>query len=448
MIKKRISDFQNTIRKIVTFIGVDIWRMSLKDLSLGKTFLITQLRILILTMRGVKEDKVMLRAPALTFYSIFSIVPAVALAFSIARGFGLEVYVERQLQAALTGREEVLQWIMELTETFLFQIDGGALAISGLAILLYTISMLLVNMEKSFNEIWQVSKGRPVPRKITDYFAMMFIAPLFIVMAGALTVQLHTQAQELNSVILNPLLLILIRILPYILIWSVFTLLYIVMPNTGVQFTAALFAGIIAGTIFQIVQWAYITFQIGATAYSAIYGSFAALPLLLLWMQASWIIVLFGAELSFAYHNVGNYEFEAEAKNISHLNKKILSLYILQLLINNFQKGEKPFTPEQVSKTLQIPNSLVRKILNDLEEIHLVSATREGRSMKSAYQPAIDIHAISISMAVERLDRKGKDILIAKPSPSLDTLRETMYHFYSLVEQSDKNKLLKDLRDT
>lgn len=205
MVKKRVTEFQNWFNKVVHFLSVDIWRVSFKDLSLGKTLLIKQLRILILAFRGTREDKVLLRAPALTFYSIFSIIPAVALAFGIAKGFGLEMYVEQQLQIALAGREEVLSWLMELTETFLRQFDGGTLAVVGLIILLYTITMLLVNMEKSFNEIWQVSKGRPWTRKFTDYFAMMFIAPLFFIMAGVATVYLNTQIHEVSGAILNPL---------------------------------------------------------------------------------------------------------------------------------------------------------------------------------------------------------------------------------------------------
>ena len=445
MVKKRVTEFQNWFNKVVHFLSVDIWRVSFKDLSLGKTLLIKQLRILILAFRGTREDKVLLRAPALTFYSIFSIIPAVALAFGIAQGFGLEMYVEQQLQIALAGREEVLSWLMELTETFLRQFDGGTLAVVGLIILLYTITMLLVNMEKSFNEIWQVSKGRPWTRKFTDYFAMMFIAPLFFIMAGVATVYLNTQIHEVSGAILNPLLLILVRILPYILIWTVLTLLYIVMPNTNVQFSSALIAGIISGTIFQFVQWAYITFQIGATTYNTLYGSFAALPLLLLWMQVSWIVVLFGAELSYAYHNVDKYEFEAETKNISPFNKKILSLYVLKLLVKNFQKGEAPLTPEEVSKTLQIPNSLVRSILNNLEVVGLVSETRTDHTKKSAYQPAIDIHTISIKMVLERLDKQGMDVLIAKSSPALDAIKNTLQEFYTLLEQSERNKLLKDL---
>lgn len=443
--KKYFLELLKALDDVAHFLRVDIWRMPIKELSPAKHFLITQLRVLILALRGVREDKLLLRAPALTFYSLLSIVPIAALAFAIAQGFGLEIYLERQLDAALIGREEVFHWLMELTETFLAGIDGGTVAALGIIILLYTITMLLTNIEKSFNEIWQVSKGRPWSRKFSDYFAMMFVAPLFFIMSGVATVYLNTQLEEVSSVILNPLLLLIVRLIPYILIWTLFTILYIVMPNTNVNFTSALIAGVVAGTIFQLIQWGYVAFQIGAARFGTMYGSFAALPLLMIWMQASWIIVLFGAELSYANHNVASYEFESETRNISPFNKKILTLYILQLLITNFQKGENPSTPEQVSSVLQIPNSLVRNILNDLSSANLISETVTEHSKTSAYQPALDINTISIKMVLERLDHDGLDILIAKPSPTLDALQNTLQDFYDLLDRADQNKLLKDL---
>jgi len=443
--KKKISEIFRAIDRATHFVRVDIWRMPLKELSPRKTFLIKQLRIIILALRGVREDKVLLRAPALTFYSMFSVIPIVALAFGIAKGFGLEIYVERQLEAALTGREEVYHWLMELTKSFFQQTQGAAVAAVGLIILLYTVTMLLVNIEESFNQIWQVSRARSWSRRFSDYFSMMFLAPLFLIMASAITVFLNTQIQEYSGSLLNPILLFFVKIIPYVLVWTIFTLLYIIMPNTKVKFSSALIAGLIAGTLFQLVQWAYIAFQIGAARYGAIYGSFAALPLLLLWMQVSWIVVLFGAELCFANQHVDNYEFEAETKNISPFNKKILSLYILQLLITNFQKGEKPSTPDKISDVLLMPNSLVRNILNELHSVGLVSETDTAQSKERAYQPAVDIHTISIKTVIDRLEQRGMDILIAKPSPTLDKLKESLIRFFDMIERSEENKLLKDL---
>ncbi len=443
--KRSAENLIQLVKKIVQFVSIDIWRISSRDLSRGKSFLITQLRILILAMRGVRDDKILLRAPALTFYSLFSIVPAAALIFGIAQGFGLEHYVERQLESALTGREEVLHYLMELTDTLLQQFDGGALAAAGLLILLYAIAMLLSNMEKSFNEIWQVSKGRPLSRKFADYFAMIFITPLFFILAGSATVYLNTQVREIDIIILSPLLIMLVRILPYLLIWAIFTLLYMVMPNTNVHFKSALTAGIVSGTIFQIVQWAYINFQIGATTYSTIYGSFAALPLFLIWMQISWIVILFGAELSYANHNVENYEYEAVASDVSLYNKKVIALCMMHRIILNFKKGEQPLTPEEISKALQIPSNLVRQSLNDLESVRLVNATRTDKTKKSGYQPAIDINKISIKMVIEHLENRGMHTISPKDSPAVDAIKNSLEGFYDQIEKSNDNYLLKDL---
>ena len=443
--RKRLLAIIEAVQKAVQFLLVDIWRIPSKGLSPGRSFLITQLRILILAVRGVKEDKIMLRAPALTFYSLFSIVPVVALAFGIAQGFGLERYLVLQLQAALVGREEVFYWLMELTEGLLEEIHGGTLAVFGLITLIYTITMLLNNIEKSFNEIWQVKKGRPLSRKISDYFAMMFILPLFFILASVATVYLNTRAGDINGALLDPLLMLVVRIAPYLIIWALFTLLFMVMPNTRVRFRSALMAGIISGTAFQLAQWGYVTFQIGVARYGAMYGSFAALPLLMLWMHVSWLIVLFGAELSYANHNVESYEFETETRNISPFNKKILSLYVLQMLITNFKKKEGPATPAQVSHALQIPNILVRNILNELVEAALISEVRTGKDKESSYQPALDINLITIKMALESLEQKGSDTLIAKPTPTLESLKFALQDFYNLIEKSDHNKLLKDL---
>ncbi len=443
--KQKIRQTKVAIRKAMYFLRYEMWRIPLKDLSPRKTFLIKHLRILVLALRGFREDKVMLRAPALTYYSMFSIVPIVALAFGIAKGFGLEMYVERQLQTALAGRQEVYDWVMNITESFLQDARGGTMATVGLGILIYTITMLLINIEESFNQIWQVTKPRSWSRKFSDYFSMMFIAPLFLIAASAATVYLNTQVQEANGMILDPILVFIVNIIPYLLLWSVFTLLYMVMPNTNVKFSAALVAGIIAGTVFQLIQWGYIAFQIGAAKYGAIYGSFAALPLLLLWMQVSWMVVLLGAELSFAYQHVNNYEFESEIKNIRPYNRKILSLYVLRLLISNFMKGDKPLTPDEISGILHMPNSLTRSLLNELQEVRLVNETESRYSKASAYQPALDIHAISIKMVVERLDKKGMDVMIAKPSSTLDSLKKALAEFYKQIETSKENKLLKEL---
>ena len=438
------------VKQAIRFVEHDIWRIPLSELSPRKTFLIKQLRILILAIRGFMEDKVHVRASALTYYSLFGMVPIVGLAFGIAKGFGLENYLEAQLREAFSGREEILNWVLEFSQSMLQTASGGIVAGIGMVILLYTIMIILNFIEESFNEIWQVKKPRPWSRKFSDYFAMMFIAPLFFIMASATTVFLRTEAYNFVEGMvlgqyLSPAILFIGKLVPYVLVWVMFLILYMVMPNTNVKFKSALIAAIIAGTMFQVAQWYYIYFQVGVSRYNAIYGSFAALPLLMFFIRISWIIVLFGAEISYANQNVENYEFESETQRISPFNKKLLALYILQAMITNFIKGGKPLTPEKIALQLQIPNKLVRSILNDLNDVSLISETTTEHAKETGYLPTIDPNQISIKMVLDRLDRKGIDILIAKPSPELDKLKDILKGFSNRLEKASENVLLKEV---
>jgi membrane protein len=181
----------------------------------------------------------------------------------------------------------------------------------------------------------------------SDYLSLMLICPVLAILSSSLTVFVTTQVNlilEKFSIlgVFSPVVFLFLKILPYCLLWSLFTFCYIFMPNTKVRFSAGLLGGIVAGTVFQIVQWGYITFQIGVVRYNAIYGSFAVLPLFLVWLELSWLIVLFGAELSFAYQNVDTYEFEPDALQASHRIKTLLSLQITHHLIKNFATGAPP----------------------------------------------------------------------------------------------------------
>jgi membrane protein len=449
MAGKRKS-YSDRIRQGVRFLEKDIWQIPLRELPRGKSILIKQLRILMLALRGFNEDRVSLRASALTYYTLFSIVPIVGLAFGIAKGFGLEAYLEGQLQAALQGREEVFNWIMSFSKSMLETARGGMVAGVGLIILIYTIFMVMHNIETSFNDIWQVKKMRDWTRMLSDYFAVMFIGPLFLILSGAATVFLNTQVSQFSENIrflgfLSPVLLFLMNLVPYLLIWIMLTILYMIMPNTKVKFSSALIAGIIAGTLFQLIQWGYIYFQVGVSRYNAIYGSFAALPLLLLVMQITWLVVLFGAELSYANQNVENYEFEAESQNISPLNKKILSLYVMQLLICFFRDGITPPDSSKIGHNLEMPNKLVRSILNDLVEVKLVNEIKVNGSKEIGYQPALDINQISIQMVLERLDKNGIDFMLVKNTEALTALKNAVDSFHKKLEASNQNLLLKDL---
>jgi membrane protein len=217
------------------------------------------------------------------------------------------------------------------------------------------------------------------------------------------------------------------------------------MPNTKVNFKAGLLGGVVAGTIYQIAQWAYISFQVGAARYNAIYGSFAALPLFLMWVQISWWIVLFGAELSFANQNVDTYEFEPDCLKISPAYKRLLTLQIAHLLIKNFSNGKKPLTYSQISDHLNMPVRLVHDIIFDLVASGLVSETKTKSDKEFAYQPARDISTLTIKTILEALDQNGTDDIPVAKTEDYRALSEALKNFSDAMENSPANKLLKDI---
>ena len=439
-----------SVSRLIHFLEKGIWQISLRDLPKQKSWFFKNLRVFLIAIRGVTEGKVGLRASALTFFTLLSLVPVVGLGFGIAKGFGLEMYLERQLALALTGHEEVYKWILNLSQSVLNRASGGMIAGLGLLVLLFTVFMVMRNVEEAFNEIWQIKKARHWTRMFSDYFAIMFIAPIFLILSSAATVFLNTQIHLLIQRfelfgLWSPTLLFLVNLIPYSLIWIMLTIIYMAFPNTNVRFSSALQAGIVAGTLFQIVQWGYIHFQIGVSSYNAIYGSFAALPLLLVWLQVSWLVVLFGAEMSFASQNVDNYEFEKESMDICPLNKKLLSVYVMFMVVQNFFKGLPAPDSEKIASELEIPNKLVRSILNDLLEVNLVSEIQTSKAKVLAYQPALDINQITVQLVMEKLDKKGLDFRTSKNSPALQILKGSLEDFRMKVLSSEKNHLLKDL---
>jgi len=444
----------NRISKIVPkaldFIRQDVWRIRRTDLPPGKSFFLTILRVLILSIRGFDEDRCQLRASALTFYSLISIVPVAAMAFGIAKGFGFERMLQAQLRSKLAGQEEVVSKVIQFSHSLLESTKGGLLAGVGVIVLFWAVIKVLGQIEDSLNDIWAIREQRSLSRKFGDYLSLMLVCPVLILLSSSVTVFVTTQVTMILEKItilgaFSPIVFFLLKLLPYTLLWGLFTFLYIFMPNTKVRFSSALLAGIITGTIFEIVQWAYITFQIGTAKYNAIYGSFAAFPLFLVWLQLSWLLVLYGAELSFAHQNVDTYEFEPDALQASRRLKTLLSLQIAQRIIQNFARGEAALTAGQISQQLEIPIRLVNEILFELTQSNIVSTTEIGGDGERGFQPARDIHTLTIAQVADAMERRGSDTIPFARTPEFSALLESFETFRHTIEKSPANKLLKDL---
>ncbi len=426
-----------------------IWRSPVKGIPKWESFLYKQLRILVLAGRGFNADKVQLRASALTFYSMLSLVPVIAIAFAIAKGFGLDENLKQSIVDNSQFQSEVTDWLLTNASTALEKTRGGYIAGIGIIVLFWSVLSLLENIENSFNHIWQVRVGRPWYRKFTDYFTFLLIAPIFMILSSSVTVFISTELTDFMSKApilgyFKPLITFLIKFAPYILFWISMTILFIVMPNTKVKFTPALISGIIAGTILHLLQWMYFELQFGITKLNAIYGSFAAVPLFIIWMQSSWIIVLIGAELTYANQNINRFEQEFQSIKISYFQKRALILLILQRIIRNFVIGEKPFSAEEISVGLGIPVRLARDILQDLANVDLVSVIQE-EGAEQRFQPALDINQLTISFVFSRMDRKGASQITITRNEDYEKVTSILDKFDRLVAKSGSNVLIRDL---
>ncbi|MGQ1787233.1 MULTISPECIES: YihY/virulence factor BrkB family protein [unclassified Saccharicrinis] len=431
------------LSKLINYLTEDMWRIQKVELSRPHLIIVNILRILYLAVKGFIYDKCQQKASALTFYSLMSVVPMVAMLYGIALGFGFNKTLENELAKRMAGQQEVLEYILRMVDIYMTSAKSGIIIGIGLVILLWSIMQMLGNIEQSFNEIWEVKRSRNFARKFSDYIALMIVALLFLVSSSSMIVFVSGKFNDYAA--LSYVGKIISSILPYVLICIVFTMLILIMPNTKVNFLSALVGGVVAGVLFQVLQYYFIHFMVGVSRYNAFYGSFAALPLFLFWMQMSWLIVMFGAELSFAMQNVSSFEFEADTKNVSVEYKRVVALQLTYSIIKRFENGEKPMTPLELSKELKIPIRLINEVIFTLIKCEvLVEVNNDSRAV-TAYQPALDINKLKVSTVLEMLETYGSEDLHFEETESLIKVKTVMEQFKELRLKSQRNVLLKDL---
>ena len=440
----------DTFSRIMGFFRTDIWRIRLDKTTGWRRFLIRYLRIFLIAFQKFFSDRCPLRASSLTFFSLLSVVPVLAMTFAIAKGFGLQNKLEKLIIEQLAGQEEVVARLVEFSRNLLENTSGGIIAGVGAVFLIWSVISILGSAEDSFNHIWEIRQSRPISRKITDYLAITLISPLLFTMASSATVLVIAQINQLMEAfgflgVISPLIVLIVQIIPYVLIWMLFSFVFIFLPNTRVRFSSGIIAGVIAGTIFVLVQAAYIYFQLGVARYNAIYGSFAALPLFLVWLQLSWYIVLFGVEVSYAHQNEESFEFAPDIRRISHSFKRLLSLWIMHHIVKNFSQGNPPLSGRQISEDLEIPIRLTHDILAELEAASLLNMIPLPDYKQSIYQPARSTSDISVSFVIESLENRGEASIPVAREETFTSLSRALTSFVQTMEKSPENRLLKDI---
>lgn len=434
------------IKELYKFFEKDIWAITLEELSPIKKRIVNATQIGILSFREFTKGGILTKVSALTYSTLLSIIPLLALLFGIARGFDLSNLLEYQLRNGLDGQSVATETILNLINSYLDHTKGGIFIGVGLVMLFWSTLSLTSNIEETFNHIWQVKIGRRFHRRITDYFAILLLLPILIVLSGGLSLFITTLVEKMeNFRLLTPFLKIGIKLTPFLLTWGMFTGLYTFIPNTNVKLRHTIIPGIIAGTIFQLFQYFYIDSQIGLSNYNAIYGSFAAIPMFLLWTQISWSICLFGGVISYVSQNLKYYSFQKEADNISRRYNDFLCILIMSLICKRFEKENIPYTAESLSEEHSIPICLTKKIIYQLQDIHLITETRIGKNNEqTAYLPAVDISNITIAILLRKINTQGSEafnIDKEKYSSSWEAIKRIQEEYF----YSNSQTLLKDL---
>ena len=434
------------INQIRIFLTEDIWRVTEDEISKKRNILYSTIKIITLSIREFVQGRVINKASALTYSTLLAIIPILAILFAIARGFGLANLLEDQFRTGLEGQAMAAETILSFIDSYLSHAKSGVFIGVGIIMLFYTVLLLTNNMEQTFNSIWQVKKHRSLYRKLTDYFSMLLLLPLLILLSSGISIFMSTFMRTMEEfTLLAPVIKSMVRLTPYVLTWGMFTALYIFMPNTKVKFKYAILPGILAGSAFQAFQFLYIGSQIWVSRYNAIYGSFAAIPMFLLWTQISWSICLFGAQLCYVAQNLRNFSFSKETENISRRYHDFLCILIMSLICKRFQTNEPPYTAETLSDEHKIPIRLTTTILYELQDLHLIYETpMEHEDEEKGYLPAIDINQLNVGMLLNRLDEAGSEAFKIDRSryfASWETLKKARKEYY----ENTSKVLLKDL---
>lgn len=374
---------------LVRFLRHDLWHVQRHNTTALAYCCCSLLKKLLLAVEFFTTRRVIDMAAALTYSTLLALVPILAVVFGVARGFGYNKYIEVWFRELLGSQPQAADAIINFVNSYLVHTKSGVLLGVGLVLMLYTVLMLTLNVEKTFNTIWQVKHRRSLYRAVTDYLAMLLLVPVVIVLVSGLSIAGA-------------------RLLPYVLMAVVFMAMYMCVPNTKVRLQVVIVPGILAGVGMQALQLFYIHAQVLLSSYNAIYGSFAALPLFMLWVQLSWTICLFGVQLCYTNQNMDELSFRLQVADISPRYRLLLAIILMSRVCQRFADGKRPYTALDLRRLTNIPIRITQDLLYMLVRAGLLSEnSADGKDQEPTYQPAMTLQKLTVGAMVERLDSMG-----------------------------------------
>ena len=378
------------IERIIRFCEHDVWTTKVHELGRLRQFGVKCLRLGLVAVAEFRESFLSIRATSLVYTTLLSLVPFIAVTFSVLKAFGVHQQIEPILSQGLDPLGDKGAEITTNIIQFVDNLKVGVLGAVGVAGLFYTTYSLIEKIEEALNSIWRVDVGRPLARRITDYLSVVLVGPVFVFTAFGLTAsaQSHWLVQKVMDIQpLGSLLVALTSLLPILFMCGMFTFLYKFIPNTSVNIGSAFVGGLTAGICWQIAGMAFAAFVASSGRYSAIYSSFAVLILFLIWLYVGWLIVLAGAQVAYYHQHPSAYLLHLRRKHQTPLFREYLTLSLLGKITKRFVSGKTPFTIDQLTRMQRVPLTMVESLVNDLIAANMLVRTDEPKGVILARPP-------------------------------------------------------------
>ncbi len=387
------------------------WNIDERQCTCFQRWALVLFKRIYITVEHFVNNNLSSYASALTYNTTLAVVPILAIVFAIARGFGFDSVIENHIRESLDSfSPEMTEMVLDFVERYLQHTRNGVFLGVGILLLFYTLVNLTMNIETAFNTMWQVTNTRNIYRRITDYISVFLLLPLLMLLSNGLSVLMMTLENWFESYLsMGQTFHMVVVMLPLFVSSLVFVLLYKLVPNTHVRWTACVGPGIIAGMLFLGLEYFYIHYQIKLSSYNAIYGSFAAIPLLLVFIQFTWYICLIGCQLSYANQMVQEYAFERSTQSMSRRFRDTLSLLLVSHIARAFAEGRRPLSQHALVRATRLPETLVKLLLEELVSVGVLAVTHNNLGTEMLYIPAIDIHRLTVRMVTDRLDSRGTE---------------------------------------
>lgn len=440
----------NIFKKVYQFIRYDVWRRTEADLTKTEKVGYMTVKTILLSIRGFSEDELNTRANALTYSLAFALVPILALVLAIAKGFGFEQVIENKLNSLvfLQG-SNVVPELMGFVERYLETAQGGLFLGIGILVLLWSVYSFFRNIELSFNHIWDVQKSRSYLRQFCTYITILVMLPVMVIVSSGLSVFVNSALDQLTFFAsFATLKESLIKMIPFVLCWAIFSWMYWAIPNTKVGFGASVVPGILMGTLYQLLQMLSVYLIALLSRTSLVYGAFAAIPLLLIWLQWSCLLILIGAEMSYAIQNNEYFEYEKDMSTMSRRYKDFITLYLVYLVVHRFEQGGQPYSASELAVENHLPIRLVNNLLGRLTETKLLCEVfaddADNKQNVKRFVPAVDIHRLTVGSVLHHIEAQGTEDFLRHLPKEMELFAQKYRQLQDLPTQADE-LLVKDM---